>query len=522
MKNQHKSLISFLLLILISSILFSQSATGYVFHDVNENGKKDSDEKGISKVCVSNGTEVVQTDSEGKWNLPITDDTGLFVIKPKDYSVPVNSNMIPQHYYLHKPMGSPKSKIKGVEPSGKLPRSIDFPLVYNPEPKKFSAIFFGDTQTSTANEVNYLNHDIVEDLIDTEAVFGVTLGDIVGNDPKLFKEISEGIGQINIPWYYIFGNHDDNNDAKKNEFRDETFERYFGPSTYAFEVGQVVFIGFNNIFYKPNGKYEAFFIQSQITFLKNYLDFISDDKLIVLMMHIPIITCENREMIFNLLKDRPHTFSVSAHAHDQINLFIDEKYGWTGKESHHHLINATTCGSWWCGQIDEEGIPHSTMNDGAPNGHSIITFEGNEYNVEFKAARRPADYQMNIYAPDKVDISSIDSTKVLVNVFAGSEKSIVQMKVGKNGEWLSLKKVEVIDPQCLRMYNLTPILKQKFNDEEIENILGWPMDYPNVSTHIWEGNLQGEILLGANTIKVKTTDMYGHNYEENRIIYVYE
>jgi hypothetical protein len=72
------------------------------------------------------------------------------------------------------------------------------------------------------------------------------------------------------------------------------------------------------------------------------------------------------------------------------------------------------------------------------------------------------------------------------------------------------------------MYNLTPILKQKFNDEEIENILGWPMDYPNVSTHIWEGNLQGEILLGANTIKVKTTDMYGHNYEENRIIYVYE
>ena len=93
MKNQHKSLISFLLLILISSILFSQSATGSVFHDVNENGKKDPNEKGISKVCVSNGTEVVQTDSEGKWNLPITDDTGLFVIKPTDYSVAVNNDL---------------------------------------------------------------------------------------------------------------------------------------------------------------------------------------------------------------------------------------------------------------------------------------------------------------------------------------------------------------------------------------------------------------------------------------------
>ena len=85
MKNQYKSLILFLFLILVSSILFSQGATGSVFHDVNENGKKDPKEKGISKVCVSNGTEVVQTASEGKWNLPIADDTGLFVMKPKNY-----------------------------------------------------------------------------------------------------------------------------------------------------------------------------------------------------------------------------------------------------------------------------------------------------------------------------------------------------------------------------------------------------------------------------------------------------
>ena len=516
------SRILFLLLILMPSFIFSQTATGTVFNDTNANGIKDNGEKGISEICVSNGVQVVQTNSEGVWTLPITDDTGLFVIKPTNYSVPVNSSMIPQHYYLHKPKGSPKSNVLGVEPTGVLPKSIDFPLIYKTEPQKFSALFFGDTQTYLAEEVNYLNHDIVEDLIDTDAKFGVTLGDIVGDDPNLFKEISEGIGQMEIPWYYVYGNHDDNKEAKKNEHRDETYERYFGPSNFAFEVGQVAFIGFNNVYYEPDGKYKPYFSPNQIQFLKNYLRFVPDDKLVVLMMHIPIFTCENKEQIFDVLEERSHTFSVAAHVHDQINMFIDEKFGWTGKAPHHHLINATACGSWWSGQLDEEGIPHATMNDGAPNGHSLITFDGNKYSVAFKAARRPADYQMNIYAPNKITHAAIDTTKVLVNVFAGSEKSIVQMKVGKKGKWQQLKKVDTIDPGNLRMHNLSPILKHKFNGVEIEKTLGWSMDYPHVSSHMWEGKLKGDLQIGANTIRVKTTDMYGQQYTENRIIYVYE
>ncbi|MCF6223468.1 MAG: calcineurin-like phosphoesterase C-terminal domain-containing protein [Flavobacteriaceae bacterium] len=510
------------LIFLISSVVYSQTATGIVFNDSNVNGKMDSNEKGVEKVSVSNGVEVVQTDSEGKWTLPITEDTGLFVIKPSNYAVPVNANMIPQHYYLHKPNGSPKSAIAGVEPTGKLPKSINFPIVYKPEPKKFKTLFFGDTQTTTAEEVNYLNHDIVEDLIGSEANFGVILGDIVGDDTQLFTEISEGIGQIGIPWYYVYGNHDDNMAAKKNEHRDETYERYFGPSNFAFEVGEVVFIGFNNVYFKPDGKYKSHFSEDQIQFLKNYLSFVPDDKLIVLMMHIPIFNCENKEQLFDVLKDRQHTFSISAHVHDQINIFLDEEYGWKGNEPHHHLINATACGSWWSGQLDEEGIPHSTMKDGAPNGHSIITFDGNTYNVEFKAARRPADYQMNIYTPNKIDVTAIGTTKVLVNVFAGSEKSIVQMKVGKNGQWQTLKKIDQIDPEILRMHNLTPFFKLQLNGEEIENTLGRPMGYPKISRHMWEGNLLGDLKLGANTIQVKTTDMYGQHYKENRIIYVYD
>ncbi|MCP5063494.1 MAG: metallophosphoesterase [Ignavibacteriae bacterium] len=381
-------------------------------------------------------------------------------------------------------------------------------------------MFFGDTQASSPHEVNYINHDVVEELIGTDAKFGITLGDIVGHDLDLFAGISQGIGQIGIPWYYIFGNHDNNRDAKNNDTRDETFEKYFGPSTYAFEYGQVVFIGINNVYFDSTGSYNPHFTENQIEFVKNYLDLVPENKLVVIMMHIPIFRSENKEQIFELIENRPNTFSISGHVHRQLNVFVGEEDGWNGNKPHHHLINATVCGSWWSGQIDEIGIPHSVMKDGAPNGYSEITFDGNQYSVAFKAARKPASYQMNIYAPNEVTTSSLDTTKVLVNVFAGSEKSTVEMKIGKNGNWQKLQKVDIADPECLRMYNLKPLFEQKYNGVDIEEILGWTMDEPNNSTHIWEGNLPNNLQVGVHTIFVRTKDMYGQLYEDKRIIYV--
>ncbi len=94
-------LMVFLLSITIVSFSSSQTATGYVYYDRNENGIMEDGEEGLSGVCVSNGTDVVQTDSDGKWKLPVSDDTGIFLIKPANYSVPVNYDMVPQYFYLH-------------------------------------------------------------------------------------------------------------------------------------------------------------------------------------------------------------------------------------------------------------------------------------------------------------------------------------------------------------------------------------------------------------------------------------
>ncbi|MFO0892090.1 MAG: calcineurin-like phosphoesterase C-terminal domain-containing protein [Isosphaeraceae bacterium] len=46
------------------------------------------------------------------------------------------------------------------------------------------------------------------------------------------------------------------------------------------------------------------------------------------------------------------------------------------------------------GRLHEPRDPHTTMGD-APNGYSIFTFDGNHYEIEFRPASRPKDYQMN-------------------------------------------------------------------------------------------------------------------------------
>ncbi|MCY1723216.1 calcineurin-like phosphoesterase C-terminal domain-containing protein [Prolixibacteraceae bacterium Z1-6] len=510
MKTRNYLFCTFLLLSFLTKAADKATYRGTVFLDLNKNGVMDKNESGLEGVLVTNGKEVVRTNDKGEWNLVSNHQSEYFyVIKPSGYQVPVNKNQIPQHYFY-------------LTSENKTTGSIDFPLYKTEDENKFSVVVFGDPQARGKREMNFIFHDAVEELIGTDARFGISLGDIVADEPEMMDDISAGIARIGIPWYNIIGNHDNDRDAKTNEERDNTFERLFGPSTYAFEYGQVAFIHLNDIYFNKNGKYKPHFSDQQLEFVKNYLDRVPQEKLVVLMMHAPLVACDNRDKMYELLQNRKHSFSISGHVHEQVNLFIDEEMGWKGETPHHHLINATVCGSWWCGVNDELGIPHATMNDGAPNGYSIVTFAGNKYSVRFKAARRPENYQMNIYMPDEIEANSLDTTKVLVNVFAGSERSVVEMTVSGTDKWIKLGKKDQIDPQSLKVHLLNPYLEKEIEGAALEDILGFKMDYPSVSTHMWEGYLSQDLKPGTYNLSVKTTDMFGQTWTANRIFRIKE
>ena len=503
-----------------ASFAFGQSeARGIVYNDLNRNSALDAGEPGVPGICVSNGRDVMVTDGSGAWSLPADDDCTFFVIKPAGWGVPVNADQIPQFFYTHKPQGSPVKQVPGVAPTGPLPESINFPLFKQEEPAKFDVLLFGDTQARGIREVDFITHDVVEECIGTPAAFGISLGDIVADDPGLFPVINQSIAQIGIPWYNTFGNHDNNRDASANEYADETFERVYGPSTYAFEYGKAVFIGFNDVFYKPDGKSVCRFTDDQLAFTKGYLAHVPEDRLIVLLMHVPFLRCENKAEFFALFAARPRVLAIAAHTHTQFHRFVDAEGGWPGANPLHLFVSATVCGSWCCGAFDELAIPHATMNDGAHNGYSVLTFDGSKYSIRFKAARRPADHQMNIYLPSEIAAADAPNTEVLVNVFAGSTRSKTEMRIGE-GEWIPLEQTTVADPECKRMSELGPYLDEEVLGKKLDTVLGWKMDAPSPTDHMWKGKLPGTPAPGTHTVYVRTTDMFGQEYTDTRVVRV--
>ncbi|HKK63748.1 MAG TPA: calcineurin-like phosphoesterase C-terminal domain-containing protein, partial [Bacteroidales bacterium] len=507
-------------------------AKGFVFNDENENGIMDASENGIAGVFVSNGTDIVQTNAQGVYEIPASDDAIIFVIKPKDWMTPVNDDNLPQFYYIHKPSGSPGNFIyKGVAPTGKLPETINFPLYSISGPDDFKMVVFGDPQPYSIEEVDFLTEDVITELIGRDDLeFGMTMGDIVGDDLDLFSPLNQAVSQIGIPWYNVLGNHDINYMAPNDPLSDDTYESVYGPATYAFVYGDVHFIVVDDVIHDSvpgSTKYVGGLRPDQFEFVSNYLSVVPKEDLIVLTMHIPLAQHGNtfrqsdQKKLFDLLKDFPNTLSISAHTHVHDNRFFHEgSSDWQQATPHHHFNVGTTSGSWWNGMRSETDVPHTMMRDGTPNGYSFISFRGNEYIIDWKVAGSPDDHKMNIHVPRGIVAGSSDTTLLTVNFFNGSEESALQYRIKGQTEWETMEKTDKYDPYYLmisrRWENFQKLnLQELWNkNPELENepFPGSNMPRPQKSTHIWEANIGTDWPVGRHVIEVKANDRYGRSF----------
>ncbi len=513
----------------ISSGQHETSAIGYVFHDANKNSKMDPNEKGIAGVAVSNGTDIVQTNHAGRWELPVTNDEIIFVIKPGEWMTPVNDQNLPRFFYLHKPDGSPEHFVfKGVDATGALPDEINFPLYPENDSEEFKIVVFGDPQPYSIEQVDFLAEDIVTELIGLDDLkFGMTMGDIVGDDLELFSPLNQAVSKIGIPWYNVLGNHDINFLAPNDELSDETYERVYGPATYAFVYGDVHFIVIDDVIYNGDSAspgYVGGLRPDQFEFVSNYLGIVPKNDLVVLTMHIPLaqhgetFRTSDQKKLFDLLKDFPHTLSISAHTHVHDNRFFHEgSSDWQQATPHHHYNVGTTSGSWWNGMRGETDVPQTMMRDGTPNGYSFIKFKGTEYIIDWKVAGSPATHQMNIHLPRGIISESADTVFLTVNFFNGSEQSKIHYRVLGFTDWLPMHKADKYDPYYLlidqRWKNLDRlnVKDQWMADAALKDQIlpGTNMPHPQKTTHLWEANIGSKWPTGRHVIEVKAEDRYG-------------
>ncbi len=505
---------------------------GHVFVDRDGDGVRGLGEGGVQGVAVSDGERVVRTDREGAWALPAQPTADYFVIKPSGMRTHLDANHLPRFYYLQREEGSPAGLTHaGIPATGPPPAQIDFPLYPQREDSPFRVLVVGDPQPRSREDIDHFGRDILAELGSYGAVFGVSLGDIVHDDLALYPTLINAMGLVGVPWFHVYGNHDMNLDAPSPETAGATFERYFGPRTYAFEYADVHFVIVDNIDFRPATEeeptgYRGGLDARTLGFIENYVSFVPQDEQIVVMMHIPLIgdrtnQVPQRDRLFEILSAHEHSWSISAHTHMQAHVFLRPESDGAGR-AHHHWNSGTASGSWWRGRRDEYGIPHTTMRDGVPNGYSIVTFDGGDYSIRFKAARRPADHQIAIHAPSQVIEGSRHT--IYANVFAGSERSRVEIRirgvaddqaapVGETRGEHSTLMVRRIEPDpafiALRKREIEALAPDEY-----------PLPNPNPSHHLWRSDLLFEQAPGSYWVEVESIDMFGQRDVARRIVRV--
>jgi hypothetical protein len=540
----------------------AQRVRGVVFLDTDNSGKRKPDSRGIAGVGVSNGRDIVQTDAQGRYELLVDEDSVVFVIKPSGYSVPLSAHNLPRFYHVHKPQGSPTDwRYAGIAPTGPLPQSLDFALRPQKESEQFRVLLFGDPQPRSLKEVDYVARDVVDELVGVQAAFGLSLGDNAFNNLNVLEPLNEVIGQIGVPWHSVIGNHDLNFEAPNDELAAETFKRIYGPTYYSFDYGAAHFVVLDNVIWLGGGtdlrgrNYTGGFGERQLAWLKRDLELVPREKLVVLLMHIPLVTLrdeggaaeeegdlggaatageaqvplrrarqankpprfsqDDKNALLALLANRPHTLSISAHTHVQYHAFLDREDGWMGAGEHHHFNCGTVSGSWWSGAPDEQGIPNTVMRDGTPNGYAFLNISGANYDLEWRSARRPANYQMNIFAP--MQFRTGEARSVAVNVFNGSSKTKVEMRLN-DASWASMKRTPAQDPGFAALKAIEselPVFERGGAKPPWRPI-------PNFyrTSHLWGAEVPADLKPGVHTLEVRVTEPNGRTFSDRRLLRV--
>jgi hypothetical protein len=422
---------------------------------VAEGGPGSARAHGEAGVLVSNGCDVVRADTDGYYRIRQSEDGHVFVIKPAGFDLPLEAEtMLPQHFLAAGADGR-----------------HDFLLTHSANKRAFRAVLMADPQPENHRHIDFIRDGAVPLLAKTGASFGMTLGDLVGDDLGLLQRYNDVMGQAGLPIWNVGGNHDLDLTARDHLDARAPFRAAYGPATYAFEKGSALFIVLDNVAFGGarehggDGRYRGRIGARQLMFVRNLLAFVPSDRLIVLCMHIPLKTewdpaspsdnTHDADVLLHLLAGRK-AISFSGHMHTAEHLYLPHQCA-GARDEHHHQILGALSGSWWSGPFDHRGRPVALGTDGAPAGFHILNVDGTEYRTDFVALNQPEHRLRSIlsrcapcrtsgtYVIDGPATAQDLPCELVVNVFDGGPKTKVRCRL-PGGEWQAMKRERRADP----------------------------------------------------------------------------
>ena len=499
---------------------------GVVFADSNGNGNRDAGEPGLKGIKVSDGVQIAITAGDGRYALPVAEGRTVFVIKPAGYRFPSRADGMPDFWRHLRTHAGPSLKYGGIPPQ---PAAChDFALVPQARRKDeaLDVLVFSDPQTKSLADVGYYEKDVIASVLGGQAHasadVGISLGDIAHDDLALYPALNRATAKLGVPWLHVAGNHDLDFDAPRDEDSLLTFRNAYGPDTFAWEEPQAVFIGLDDVVYrpKPAGDYIGGLREEQFAFLASYLATVPRDRLVVIGVHIPFFDAvagketfrhADRERLFALLEDFPHVLLLSGHSHAQRHVFHGESTGWHGSTPLHEYNVGAACGAFWSGVKDAQGIPDTTMADGTPNGFATLRIAADRsYQLAWHPARN-VDAQIALHTPKVLRHGAWPGTGVYANVFMGRDDTRVEFRID-DGEWKPMQRVEQPDPR---------VVEENMRDDDAPELRGYDrLPEASASMHLWRAALPTHLEIGVHRVRVRAFGVSpGHETDEAEASY---
>ena len=271
------------LLLLVPAISWAQQSdvSGVAFIDTNGNGVRDSGERGLANVVVSNQDAVVATDASGAYRLPRGTNGVVFVSVPDGYR-------------------TVEAFWRRID---NTTSTVDFPFLPVADSREFTFIHASDTHIAPAVLARTQRFRALAESLNP--AFVIITGDLVKDALRVGETEATGYYELftreaalfKSPVWTVPGNHEifgverskSGVSAEHPLYGRKMFHHYQGPDYYSFNYGGVHFVGLNTIDIDDQWYY-GHVDSLQLAWLERDLAMVPETMPVVTFNHIPFFS----------------------------------------------------------------------------------------------------------------------------------------------------------------------------------------------------------------------------------------
>ncbi|MCC8019141.1 MAG: calcineurin-like phosphoesterase family protein [Rikenellaceae bacterium] len=493
-------------------------------------------DRGVEGVIVSDGYLFTRTDRDGFYWLESAKKNGnVFIVMPSGYEVTV-LDAVPYYWSILMSKAT-----DGVE-------QHNFELFEADNTNHIMVAAADMHLVNRNNAIEQYEGGFEEDVrtlyqrIPDRKVYSIFLGDLSWEtywytSYFTITEFRNRLSGFPVTVFPVMGNHD-NDPAYSDDFEcEERYRQEFGPTYYAFDLGEVHYVVLDNIEYlnttdNPRG-YNVKVTSNQIAWLKEYLSMLGDKTQ-------PLVVAMHAQM-YRRTGPNPENNAVSMSNAAELEACFDgftDVHIWTGHTHRNYTVERTpnimehntaavSATWWWTGVLSG----NSVCPDGSWGGYGVYDFTGRNVEWYYKSIGYPKEKQFCAYDMNRVkDYFANDSharkyfsfevnrlkenygsngtypqNSVMINIF--NWDSGWDLKVYENGTLLPDENIThrfVPDPLHTASYNIPRSIDTNGS--------------PTADFETYENNPHMFIVetSGAGTpVRIEVTDRFGNVYTED-------